>query len=174
MTQAAAPGSFGEEGGLTLEAYAQVGVALFGKEGAERDAILAAHGTTAAGLDAAVEGWAQRFHSEPGAALAYNDAYQRAMVAAGVQRPDVPLETYAQMLMEISHGGETSAVCSAHGMNIQEFALLSQHWSEQLGANPALAQRFAALMMSAGPATPAIPSPATLPPSASPPLGLTL
>jgi hypothetical protein len=165
---------FGEEGGLTLDAYAQLGVALFGKEGAERDAIMAAYGTTAAGLDAAVEGWSRRFQTEPGAALAYNDAYQQAMVAAGVQRPDVPLETYAQMLAEISHSGDTAAVCSAHGMDLQQFALLSEHWTEQLGRNPALAQRFATLMMSAGPATPTTSPPATPPPNAPPALGLTL
>ena len=86
-----APGAFGTEGGITLETYADLGVVLFGKEGPERDAILQQHGMTSAGLDAAVEAWNSRFQRDPATALAYNDLYQRAMMAHGIQRPDVPI-----------------------------------------------------------------------------------
>lgn len=164
MAQAA--GAFGVEGGITLETYAELGVALFGKDPSERDAILANHGLTSPGLGAAVAAWSARFQRDPAAALAYNDLYQRAMVAAGVQRPNVPLETYAQMLAEISSsGGDVAGVCLRHGMDVQQFALLSQHWGQQVMSDPALAQRFAALMMGSGAMTP----PATAPPVMPPP-----
>ena len=153
------PGAFGVEGGITLETYADLGVVLFGKDPAERDAILQQRGLTSAGLDASVEAWNARFQRDPSAALAYNDLYQRAMLAHGVQRPDLPLETYAQMLGEISGGTDTAAVCANHGMNLQEFALLSQYWGSQVASDPGLAQRFAA-MMSGG---------AMAPPTSAPP-----
>jgi hypothetical protein len=171
MAQAAAPGSFGEEGGLTLQQYAELGVALFGREGAERDAILQAHGLDAARLDAANTAWMARLQRDPAAALAYNDLYQWAMVSAGVQRPDVPLETYAQMLREISGGTPTADVCTAHGMDLQQFALLSQFWSMQLAGNPELAARFATAMTGAGPTMPTTPAPGAgaEPPAGTPP-----
>jgi hypothetical protein len=163
-------GAFGTEGGMTLETYAEVGVALFGKEPAERDAILSRYGLTSSGLDAAVTAWTARFQRDPAAALAYNDLYQRAMVAAGVQRPEVPIETYAQMLAEISSsGGDVAAVCARHGMDVQQFALLSQHWGQQVMRNPLLAQRFAAIMMESGAMTPH-----AVPPPAIPPGGATI
>jgi len=158
---------FGEEAGITLERYAELGVALFGKEGAERDAVLRAAGLDAAQLNAANDAWMARMRREPAAALAYNDAYQRAMMAAGVHRPDVPFETYAQMLQEISGGTDTVEVCRRHGMDVQEFALLSQYWTQQLAANPELAMRLAAAMAPATPASGATPPPA-------PPTGLTI
>ncbi|HXJ63823.1 MAG TPA: hypothetical protein VNN79_08725 [Actinomycetota bacterium] len=162
-------GSFGEEGGLTLEQYAELGVALFGKEGADRDAVLRARGLDSAKLDAANTAWMARLRSEPAAAVAYNDAYQRAMVAGGVQRPDVPLETYVQMLRQMSAGTPTADVCAANGMNLEQFSLLSQYWTTQLTANPQLAARFAALM-SAGAAMPGMPAiPSATPPPATPP-----
>jgi hypothetical protein len=160
-----AEGAYGTEGGVTLERYAELGVALFGKEGEERDAILRAHGLDAAGLDAAVAAWTGRMQGDPAVALAYNDLYQRGMVAAGVRRPDVPLETYAQMIGEISSGQPTEEACRRHGMNLQEFALLSQHWGELIGRDPSMAQRFATLVMTARGPTP---------PTAPPPTGLTI
>ena len=78
-------------------------------------------------------------------------------------RPDLPIETYAQILKEISGGTDTAVVAAAHGMTLQEFALLSQHWGTQVIADPVLAQRFAALMMGGGPMPPATPPPAVPP-----------
>jgi hypothetical protein len=150
---------FGEEAGVSLGRYAELGVALFGKEGEERDAIMRAHGIDAVGVDAAVAGWTRRMQGNPAVALAYNGLYQRAMVAAGVRRPDVHLETYAQMVGEISAGTPTEEVCRRHGMDLQEFALLSQHWGAQMGRDPALAQRFASLVMAGRGTTPAAPPP---------------
>ena len=152
------PGAFGVEGGITLETYADLGVVLFGKDPAERDAILQQHGLTSAGLDAAALAWNARFQRDPAAVLAYNDLYQRALLTHGVQRPDVPLEIYAQMLGEISGGTDTAAVCANHGMTLQQFALLSQHWSTQIASDPSLAQQFAA-MMSGGAMAPSTSAP---------------
>ena len=80
-----------------------------------------------------------------------------------MQRPDVPLETYAQMIGEISAGTPTDQVCQRHGMNLQEFALLSQHWMELIGRHPSMAQRFGELVMAAKGSAPS--GPPTLPPS---------
>jgi hypothetical protein len=48
-------------------------------------------------------------------------------------------------------------------MDIQQFALLSQHWTMQLAGNPTLAAQFAAMV------TGGTPAPAATPPAAPQP-----
>jgi hypothetical protein len=142
------PGDPVEEG-LTLEQYTDLTVALFGKDGPERDAAAEALGIRADRVDAIVAAWTRRVQSDLSLLQRFNDLYQQALVRAGVQRPDVPMETYAEIMGATSSGTPLDQALAQHGMDMQQFALLSQYWGQQMMADPGLAQRYLAAILAA-------------------------
>jgi hypothetical protein len=137
------------EEGVTLEKYAELAVALYDKEGPARAAAAASVGVDDTRVEEIVAAWMKRMESEPGLVQQYSTLYQQALVKAGVQRPDISVETYAQMMGAMSAGRPMDQVTKEHGMTIPQFAMVSQHWSEEMIANPQLAVRYAELMMAA-------------------------
>ncbi|MFN2543079.1 MAG: hypothetical protein ABR600_00715 [Actinomycetota bacterium] len=133
--------------GITLTQYAELTVALFDKDGPERDAVATAHGVSPDRLETVIAAWTQQMQTQPGLVTQYSDAYQAALVRAGVQRPDVSLDTYAEMTGAISGGLDIQAVTAKHGMTAQQYAMVAQYWSQQMMGDPQLAVRYAEVMM---------------------------
>jgi hypothetical protein len=75
--------------------------------------------------------------------VAYNEAYQQAMVEAGITAPDVTIEQYADM---IKTGGPSEENLAKWGLTMQQFSMISHRWTQAMGADVSLAQRFASLM----------------------------
>jgi hypothetical protein len=137
------------EEGLTLERYSELVVAIFGKEGAERDAAAEALGIPGDRVETIIAAWTRRVQTDPALLTRFNDLYQQALVSAGVRRPDLPMETYAEMVGTISAGTPSDQVVAQHGIDLQQFALLAEYWGEQMLADPSLAERYLAAMLAA-------------------------
>ena len=134
---------------MSLERYAELTVALFGKEGPARAEVAARFGLSDDGVDPLIEEWTAKLQSDHSMLVRYNDLYQQALVKAGVQRPEVPIETYAQILGHATGGKPIQEVAAEHGMDMQQFAMVSQFWGQKMMADPSLAVRFWQLMMQA-------------------------
>jgi hypothetical protein len=134
---------------MSLERYAELTVALFGKEGPARAEVAARFGLSDDRIDPLIEEWTAKLQSDHDTLTRYNDLYQQELVKAGVQRPDVPMETYAKILGQASGGKQVQAVAAEHGMDMQQFAMVAQYWGQKMQADTGLAIRFAELMMEA-------------------------
>jgi hypothetical protein len=137
------------EEGVTLEQYSELTVALFGKAGSEAAAAAERFGIPGDRLDAIIAAWTRRVQTDPALLQRYNDLYQQALHRAGVQRPDVPMETYATIVGTISSGTPADQAVAQQGMDLQQFALLAQYWGEKMAADPSLAERYLAAMLAA-------------------------
>ena len=132
--------------GMTIEAYARLAVELHRVPEPEWDAVASRFGVAPDAVTGLGERWQAKMAAEPSLALAYNDAYQRAMVEAGITAPDITLEQYADLLRT---GGPSEANLKRYSISLQQFSMISHRWSTALGSDPGLAQRFAELMMRA-------------------------
>jgi hypothetical protein len=140
--------------GLTLERYTDLSVALFDKAPEEHEEIARSFGVPPGRLQAVIDGWTKRME-DPEVLRRHSDLYQAALAAAGVGRPEVSLELYVEMMKAIAAGTPADQVCAEHGMTLQQWALVAQHWGERMVADPQLGLRFAQAMGYTGGAPPA-------------------
>lgn len=133
--------------GVSLQTFAKLAVRLTGKPPEEWDAIAAEYGIAAGRFQAVSDAWTARFQTEFGLVNQYNDAYQAAMVEAGITAPEITLEQYVDLLKT---GGPTPENLAKYAIDLQQFSMISNHWTQAMGSDVALAQRFAALYTAGG------------------------
>ncbi|HEX9823538.1 MAG TPA: hypothetical protein VGB51_03975 [Actinomycetota bacterium] len=140
--------------GVTLERYARAAVA-FHRAGADRSAedvetLAVANGIPAGRINAIAEAWNGRMTEHPEVVTRYSELYQQAMRDAGIEAPDISLEQYAELLRRQGSGEPVADVLKAFGLDLQTFALVSQHWIDEMQSDPSLAMRLAELMGAGG------------------------
>ncbi|MDQ3991330.1 MAG: hypothetical protein M3245_03340 [Actinomycetota bacterium] len=132
--------------GIALERYAAIAVALFGLTADELDARAESLGVPPGRLNAVAEEWNRRMAADPEVARRYSEAYQAALRDAGVRTPDITLEQYADIMRQAQGGRPLAEVLASFGLDLQTFAMVSQHWTERMGADRDVAMRFAGLL----------------------------
>ena len=130
--------------GFSLKRFTALAVDLYGKSEAECEEIARAHGVPEGRLQELIAAWTARMRN-PVTVFRYHRLYQRALRERGVQRPEVSVEQYAELL-KAAQGGDIAEVCKKHGMTVQQWSMVSQHMGMKMLFNPSLARRFAELM----------------------------
>ena len=130
--------------GFSLKRFTDLAVDLYGKSEEESDEVARAHGVPDGRLQELIEAWTAKLRN-PITVFRYHRLYQRALRERGVQRPEVSVEQYVELL-KAAQGGNIAEVCERHGMTVQQWSMVSQHMGIRMLTDFSLARRFAELM----------------------------
>ena len=136
-----------DPGGVSLEQYTKYVVATSTNPDGDRDAMARDNGIPAERQQEIIEAWGARLSADHALLQRHSDLYQQGLAEAGVQRPDITLETYASMLQAVQGGASVEQVTTQHGMTIPQWAMVNQYFGGQMSSDPAVAAKFAQLMM---------------------------
>lgn len=128
--------------GVTLETFTKAAVAMHGAPPETWDAIAERFGIPAGRYQAIGEAWTARMGTDMALVNRYNELYQAAMVEAGITAPEITMEQYVDL---IKTGGPTPENLARYGLDMQQFSMVSHRWTQAMGADVGLAQKFAQL-----------------------------
>lgn len=136
--------------GVTLERYAEAAVAFHRASGDEIESLAVANSIPAGRIDAIAEVWNRRMTEHPEVVTRYSELYQQALRKAGIEAPDISFEQYVEILRRQTKGEPIAEVLGAFGLDLQTFALVSQHWIDEMQKDSSLAARLGELLGGGG------------------------
>ncbi len=98
--------------GVSLEQFTAYVAEAFGHPESEFPAIADTHGIPPEHLQAVTDEWNRRTSTDQATLLRYNELYQQELHRLGVQRPEITLEQYAEMMKAVQAGTPADQVCA--------------------------------------------------------------